>query len=85
LDIAHPVGAFFMRGGLKSMHTSTGELLTVSEMAHRLAVPVHVITYVIKTRQIRPRRWVGHARLFDEHAVRRIQSELNGIRDDVSA
>jgi DNA-binding transcriptional MerR regulator len=62
------------------MQTSTGELLTVSEIARRLDVPVHVVTYVVKTRRIQPQRWAGHARLFDERAVLRIQSELNRIR-----
>jgi hypothetical protein len=62
------------------MQTSIGELLTVSEIARRLDVPVHVVTYIVKTRRVSPQRWAGHARLFDEPAVQRIQSELDQIR-----
>lgn len=62
------------------MQTTTAELLTVTEIAHRLNVPPHTVAYVIKTRGIRTNRWVGHARLFDEAAVERIACELERIR-----
>jgi hypothetical protein len=58
------------------MHTPAGELLSVTEIADRLHVRPHVVTYVIRTRSIRPSRWVGHARLFSEAAVSRIANEL---------
>ena len=61
------------------MNTKTSELLTVTEIARRLDVAPHAVTYVVKTRGIEPARWVGHARLFDEAAVGRIASELARI------
>ena len=61
------------------MNSETSELLTVTEIARRLDVAPHAVTYVVKTRGIEPARWVGHARLFDEAAVGRIASELARI------
>ena len=62
------------------MQTTKPELLTVTEIADRLNVPPHAVTYVIKTRGIRTNRWAGHARLFDEAAVERIAGELDRIK-----
>ena len=62
------------------MQTTKPELLTVTEIADRLSVPAHAVTYVIKTRGIRTNRWAGHARLFDEAAVERIAGELDRIK-----
>jgi len=61
------------------MNSETSELLTVTEIARRLNVAPHAVTYVVKTRGIEAARWVGHARLFDEVAVGRIASELARI------
>ena len=63
------------------MLTATTELLTVTQIAQRLDVPPHIVTYVIKTRRIRAQRWAGHARLFDETTVERIADELARIRE----
>jgi hypothetical protein len=61
------------------MNSETSGLLTVTEIARRLDVAPHAVTYVVKTRGIEPVRWAGHARLFDEGAVGRIASELARI------
>ena len=74
------IGPFFLRGE-SLMQTTTAKLLTVTEIARRLNVPPHTVTYVIKTRGIRTNRWAGHARLFDETAVDRIVAELERIKE----
>jgi len=61
------------------MSTAAPDLLTITQIAHRLEVAPHAVTYVVKTRGIEPACWVGHARLFDEAAVGRIASELARI------
>ncbi len=62
--------------------TQAPALPTVGEIAQRLGVPVHRVTYVIDSRGIRPVGWAGNAKVFDEAAVQRIGSELARIESD---
>ncbi len=52
---------------------------TVGEIARRLAVSIHRIEYIIRTRNIQPSGWAGNARIFTEVDVDRIASELRRI------
>lgn len=54
-------------------------LLTVGEIARRLGQPLHRIEYVIRSRNIRPAGWAGHARVFRDADLTRIASELDRI------
>ena len=54
-------------------------VLTVGAIAARAGVPVHRVTYVIKSRRIRSVGRVGQARAFDESAVEQILEELSRI------
>lgn len=54
-------------------------LPTVGVIARQLGQPVHKITYVIKTRGIRPIGRAGVARVYDEAAVRMIAEEIRRI------
>ncbi len=56
-------------------------LLTVGELARRLGRPVHAIEYVIRSRDIKPCGWAGHARVFSEADVAFIESELRRIAE----
>ncbi len=55
---------------------------TVGQIAKRLGVPSHRITYVIETRGIKPLGVAGQARVFTEAAVDHIASELRRIDED---
>lgn len=51
--------------------------LTVGEIARRLDIPVHRVTYLLKTRDIRPTLRAGIARVFSEDDVTRLAAELD--------
>ena len=51
-------------------------LLTVGEIARRLQTKVHRVEYVIRSRHIKASGWAGHARVFSEAALERIESEI---------
>lgn len=55
-------------------------LLTVGEIARRLDTQVHRIEYVIRSRDIQPIGWAGHARVFPDASVGRIAGELARIK-----
>ena len=57
-------------------------LLSVGEIARRLGQEVHRIEYVIRSRNIRPVGWAGHARVFRDADLDRIGSELRRIAED---
>jgi len=54
-------------------------LLTVGEIARRLRQPLHRVEYVIRTRNIPPTGWAGHARVFHDTDLMWIASELARI------
>jgi hypothetical protein len=54
-------------------------LLTVGEIARRLGQPLHRVEYVIRTRNIPPAGWAGHARVFHDADLMWIVSELARI------
>lgn len=54
-------------------------LLTVGEIARRLGKPLHRVEYVIRTRNVRPAGWAGHARVFHDADLMWIASELARI------
>ena len=54
-------------------------LLTVGEIARRLGMALHRVEYVIRSRDIRPAGWAGHARVFGDADLARIASELERI------
>ncbi len=62
------------------MHTET--LLTIGEIARRLGQELHRIEYVIRSRNIQPASWAGHARVFREADLGRIASELRRIQTE---
>lgn len=57
-------------------------LLTVGEIARRLDQEIHRIEYVIRSRNIRPVGWAGHARVFRDADLDHIASELRRIAED---
>lgn len=54
----------------------TETLLTVGEIARRLAEPLHRIEYIIRSRGVAPRGWAGHARVFAPSDLQRIATEF---------
>ena len=54
-------------------------LLTAGRIADKLRRPIHRITYVLRTRDIRPSATAGTLRLYDLAAVARVRHELSGI------
>ena len=57
-------------------------LPTVGEIARRTGNPVHRIEYVIRTRNIRPQSFAGHARVFSDADAELIKSELLRIEQE---
>jgi len=55
---------------------------TVGEIAHRLGVAVHQVSYVIDSRRIQPVGWAGNCKVFSEADVQHIASELARIERD---
>ena len=54
-------------------------LLTAGRIASKLRRPLHRVTYVLRTRDIRPSATAGTLRLYDLAAVARVRHELSGI------
>jgi len=54
-------------------------LLTVGEIARRLGQPLHRVEYVIRSRNILPAGWAGHARVFRDADLTRVAAELKRI------
>jgi hypothetical protein len=54
-------------------------LLTVGEIARRLGQPLHRVEYFIRTRNIPPAGWAGHARVFHDADLIWIASEVARI------
>lgn len=52
---------------------------TVGSIAKRLGVELHRVEYLIDAREIEPVGRAGIARVFDDAAVERIESELQRI------
>lgn len=61
------------------MSSNSLSVVTVGDIAQRGGVPVHRVTYVIKSRRIHSVGRVGQAQAFDESAVEQILAELNRI------
>ena len=59
--------------------TEPESLLTVGEIARRLRQPLHRVEYVIRSRNILPAGWAGHARVFRDADLVRVASELKRI------
>lgn len=59
--------------------TEPETLLTVGEIARRLGQELHRVEYVIRSRNIRPAGWAGHARVFRDADLARIAAELRRI------
>ena len=57
-------------------------LLTVGEIARRLDTKVHRIEYIIRSRNVEPIGWAGHARVFAEASFDYIASELRRMDAD---
>ena len=51
-------------------------LLSVGEIAKRSQTKVHRVEYIIRSRNIQPIGWAGHAREFSRASLDRIASEL---------
>lgn len=51
-------------------------LLTVGEIARRSQTKVHRVEYIIRSRNIQPIGWAGHARVFSSASLSHIESEL---------
>ena len=51
-------------------------LLTVGEIARRSQTKVHRVEYIIRSRNIQPIGWAGHARVFSDASLDHITSEL---------
>ena len=52
-------------------------LLTVGEIARRSQTKVHRVEYIIRSRNIQPIGWAGHARVFSSASHSRIASEVS--------
>ncbi|NND98815.1 MAG: hypothetical protein HKN47_15960 [Pirellulaceae bacterium] len=57
-------------------------LLTVGEIARRTDTKIHRIEYIIRSRNIQPIGWAGHARVFAEASLDHIASELRRMDAD---
>jgi DNA-binding transcriptional MerR regulator len=55
---------------------------TVGEIAQRLGVSTHRVTYVIDSRRIQPVGWAGNRKVYTEADVQHIASELARIERD---
>lgn len=61
---------------------SPASLLTVGEIARRVGQPRHRVEYLIRSRQIVPCGWAGHARIFQEADFDHVAAELQRIDRD---
>ncbi len=55
------------------------KLDTTGRIAAKLSVPVHRVTYVISSRDIKPSAYAGRLRLYDREAVSIIRHEIHAI------
>jgi DNA-binding transcriptional MerR regulator len=62
----------------RSDSTAAAKLATLGDVARRLGVPVHRVTYILRTRNIQPTSRAATYRLFDNDVVARIAKELRG-------
>jgi hypothetical protein len=53
--------------------------LAMGQLCHRFGQPYHRIAYVIRSRCVQPVGVAGHARLFDEEGVGRIEAGLREV------
>ena len=51
-------------------------LLTVGEIARRSQTKVHRVEYIIRSRNIQPLGWAGHARVFSDASYTHIENEI---------
>lgn len=59
--------------------TESPTLDTTGRIAAKLGVPLHRVTYIIRTRKIRPVAYAGRLGLYDREAVAVIRHALNAI------
>jgi hypothetical protein len=62
--------------------SATPKALTVGEIGRRLSEPVHRIEYVIRSRNVKPVSVAGAARVFSEHDLSFIRSEIRRIEEE---
>jgi hypothetical protein len=61
---------------------ATARFITVGEISRRLDVPVHRISYVLRTRRIKPEGWAGRAKVYSVDAMKAVDMALNSISHD---
>lgn len=61
---------------------ATARFITVGEISRRLDVPVHRISYVLRTRRIKPEGWAGRAKVYSVDAMKAVNTALNSISHD---
>lgn len=61
------------------MNEAIPKVLTPGEIAQRLGVPLHKVTYVLRARQIQPLAYAGTLRLFDQEGMTAIEGALAEI------
>jgi hypothetical protein len=61
--------------GAKTM-ANRQRVFAMGHICHRLGQPFYRIAYAIRSRRIRPIAIAGHARLFDEDGIERIEAAL---------
>ena len=59
---------------------SAMQLTTISELAIRLEIPRHRISYAVRALGISPERMIGSTNVFSEAAVQRV---LDALADDM--
>jgi len=62
-----------------SQSTAPPALDTTGRIAGKLGVPLHRVTYIIKSRRLKPAALAGRLRLYDRDSVAVIRHELNAI------
>ncbi len=59
--------------------TDPPSLDTTGRIAGKLGVPIHRVSYIIRSRGLKPAALAGRLRLYDREAVAMIRHELNAI------
>lgn len=59
-------------------------LLTIGQIAEAHRVPLHRISYIVRTLALKPAARARHYRLFDAEAVRRIEEVLQTRKGQVA-
>jgi hypothetical protein len=49
---------------------------TIGEIARRLAVPIHRVEYIVRSRDLAPASWAGNCRVFSEADVTFIGAQI---------